>query len=70
VDEDAVGDTGGMIAETAEGTEILIHGNVRHIQMNEVENATGTGEIVTVMAATTFEVADRLHHCLGEAGHL
>lgn len=70
VDEDAVVDTGAMIAENAGGTEILTHGNVRHIEMNEVESARGTGGIVTAMAATAFEVADRLRPCLGEADHL
>ncbi len=70
VDGDAAVDTGGMIAETAEGTEISIHGNAHHIEMNEVENAKATGGIVTVMAATAFEVADRLRRFLVEAGHL
>lgn len=59
-----------MTAETAEGTVTLIHGNVRHIVMNEVESATGTGGTVIGMVATPFEVGGRLHRCLGGAGRL
>jgi hypothetical protein len=52
-----------MIAESAEGIEILSQGNARHFEMNGVASARGTGGIVIGMAVlTAFVVADPHHH--------
>ena len=63
----AVGDIDVMIAETAGGTEILIRGSVRHIEMNEAGSASEIGETVTVIPdrPSTAFVVEGPHRQLG-----